>query len=409
MKINELINLLFKTSVKNKNNDLPQEVDYKVALKCWYILAYMEIKTEEDVLLYLICMSLINGYVKQTDIKPVDVCSDEYIFKNSCLFKVLKFVNNVKCTNLKIGYNPREKFNSNVLFFGFDHLQFSFHGVVKEYIKMIPTNNYQNQVFNEVQNKKSSITLLDEVLKNIENFSNLTTIGSNLLESADSFLKEWEALDKKSKLKLCHTKIEQQFVEMNREKNQTINNYKWNNTYQKDPWELLGASGTPEQTRIFPYYIKYLESLRSSEGYLKGKTFIFTLLWEEQNPRQFANVLKTIYENGGRYTQNVKEANVFVKCNVRNDKWQLVDCPRLEYAKKIKTKINFISLDQFFDLIKTNQFELIKLNYPSTEWLANQKDEIIKTEEQKLQLRKEENAPDRNNPFGILEKMLFNK
>lgn len=413
MDTKQLINLLFEITVKNKNNDLPQEADNKTALKCWYILAMMKIKNEEDMIFYLICMSLINAYIKQDENTIIHIKKNDYFFKEGCLFVLFDYVIKHRCEYVKISYNPKEKWDDNVVFFDFNHFQFSFHGIgLKDKIlQIIPTKYFNNQVFNEIQNKKSSIELYEAFLKNSTHFSNLDRNGLNLMQSASNFVDQYEKSSAEDQQKMLDETIFKKIRKYIFGCGALVKYHSWKNRYEKNIWEIFGASGTNEQVKIFSYYLRFLNK-NKHVGELKDYVFTISLEWEKQNPRQFANILRMIYDNGGTYSQDASQCNIFVRIDLRDDKWRQVDCPRLKIVNdEISNgkQIQIIKLDDLFDKLNTNQLDLIKLDYPSGNWLFEMKDEIKedKAKEQLEQLNNEIKGS--NNPFDKVSELLFGK
>lgn len=413
MDTKQLINLLFEITVKNKNNDLPQEADNRTALKCWYILATMKIENEEDMIFYLICMSLINGYIKQDKKTILHIRENDYFFKDGCLFVLLNYIIHHHCEYVKVSYNPKEKWGDNVVFFDFNHLQFSFHGMgLKDQIlQIIPSKYFNNQVFNEIQNKKSSIELYDGFIKNSSHFSNRDKDSLDLLKNASNFVDQFEKASIEEQKKMLDTTIFKKIRKNSFWCRGLLKEYYWPNKYEKNIWEIFGASGTKEQVKIFPYYFSYLNK-HKHDGKLKDHIFTISLEWEKQNPKQFANILQMIYDNGGTYSQDASECNTFVRIDLRDDKWKPVDCPRLKIIKDEISKgkqIQLIKLEDLFNLLNTNQLDLIKLDYPSGNWLFSMKNEIneVEAKEQLQQLEKESKGE--NNPFDKVSELLFGK
>lgn len=133
--------------------------------------------------------------------------------------------------------------------------------------------------------------------------------------------------------------------------------------------------------RVFTRFIDMYPVKEEDNLPLKDKKICISQNYESENFIQMINLVKMIKDNGGEYTDKVKNCNIFVKVDIKNEKGKIKRCNRLndvEKEKELGNAIEVIELSTLLEKMNLTQEMLNEMELPELEFLFERKQPVKK-------------------------------
>lgn len=138
--------------------------------------------------------------------------------------------------------------------------------------------------------------------------------------------------------------------------------------YLQQEEQLLDTLDGDETNKMEPHsvnlirFLQFLDNVKVSKkgtDKLKNMVVAFSMEYERTHYKEMLNLVQLIVNEGGEYTSNAIEANLFVSYNVLDKKGNIKICPRYKYILgRDTTKVSIITLEQFLSKLEITEEEL---------------------------------------------------